>query len=50
LDLVLEAIKASIHAVLLGTGERPGEICGLRHFKPNALRKRPANPFLNAAA
>ena len=29
LDLALEAKKVSIHAVLLGIGERPGEICGL---------------------
>ena len=29
LDFVLEAGKASIHAVLRGIGERPGEICGL---------------------
>jgi hypothetical protein len=30
----LEAIKASIRAVFLRTGERPGEICGLglRHY------------------
>jgi hypothetical protein len=29
LDLVLEAKKVSIHAVLRGIEERPGEICGL---------------------
>ena len=30
LDLVLEAEKVSIHAVLRGIGERPGEICGFK--------------------
>ncbi len=30
LDLALEAKKVSIHAVLRGIGERPGEICGLK--------------------
>ncbi len=29
LDLALEAKKVSIHAVLRGIEERPGEICGL---------------------
>jgi hypothetical protein len=29
LDLALEAKKVSIHAVLRGVEERPGEICGL---------------------
>ncbi len=29
LDLVLEAMQVSIHAVLRGIEERPGEICGL---------------------
>ena len=29
LDLVLETTKVSIHAVLRGIEERPGEICGL---------------------
>ncbi len=29
LDLALEANKVSIHAVLRGIEERPGEICGL---------------------
>jgi hypothetical protein len=31
LDLALEAKKVSIHAVLRGKEERPGEICGLGH-------------------
>ena len=30
LDLAFEAKKVSIHAVLRGIRERPGEICGLR--------------------
>ena len=30
LDLALEAKKVSIHAVLRGIEERPGEICGLK--------------------
>ena len=51
LDLALEAKKVSIHAVLPGIEERPGEICGLApaqlhrcqaHFAANQATQRVA--------
>jgi hypothetical protein len=41
LDLALEAKKVSIHAVLRGIGERPGEICGLDATSPSRAQPQP---------
>ena len=43
LNLALEAKKASIHAVLRGIGERPGEICGLVPVHTGKAVSCPAN-------
>jgi hypothetical protein len=49
LDLALEANKVSIHAVLRGIEERPGEICGLDQQMPVLCNQAsPANRILPA--
>ncbi len=44
LDLAIEAKKVSIHAVLRGIEERPGEICGLDCPPKKACRMSAVTP------
>ncbi|XVJ71470.1 MAG: M48 family metallopeptidase [Rhizobacter sp.] len=50
LDLAFEAEKVSIHAVLRGIEERPGEICGLENRLPaegiNSSEEHPLKEFV----